>query len=41
MSNRQHEFVRKKTHQTTLISFYDKIMAFGEQRKTEAVILLY
>lgn len=37
MSNRQHKFVRGKTHQTNLISFYAKIMAFGEYRKTVAV----
>lgn len=41
MSNRQHGFVRKEPHQTDLISFYDRIMAFGDREKTVAVILLY
>lgn len=41
MNNRQHRFVKKKPHQANIISFYDRIMAFGDRGKTVAVIWLY
>lgn len=41
MNNREHIFVKKKHHQTNLISFNDGIIAFRDRGKTVVVILLY
>lgn len=36
MDNRQHGFVRKEPHQTNLISFYDRIITFGDGEKNSS-----